>query len=53
MSSTESVNAGQPVPMWLNVPPALTLVLLIITGLYLFALPYFAKRKAPSPDAAL
>lgn len=33
-------------PLWLNYLPLPPLFLLLITGLYLFALPYLAKRRA-------
>ena len=36
---------GEP-PMWLTYSPLLPLFLLLFSGLYLFALPYFAKGRA-------
>jgi hypothetical protein len=39
------VNPGQP-PNWVTYSPLLPLFLLLCTGLYLFALPYFGKRAA-------
>ena len=35
---------GQP-PAWITYSPLLPLALLLITGLYLFLLPYFNKRR--------
>lgn len=34
-----------PVPGWLNLFPAGSLVLMLATGLYLFALPYVLRRR--------
>jgi len=34
---------GQP-PMWLGLFALVPLILLLVTGLYLFALPYFSRR---------
>jgi hypothetical protein len=36
---------GEP-PAWLVYSPLLPLFLLLFSGLYLFALPYFARRRA-------
>lgn len=33
--------------VWISYTPLLPLLLLLGTGLYLFALPYFARRKQP------
>jgi hypothetical protein len=33
-----------PPPAWITYSPLLPLALLLFTGLYLFALPYFARR---------
>lgn len=33
---------------WVYMLPLLPLFLLVVTGLYLFALPYLARRMAPS-----
>lgn len=42
---------GEP-PPWLTYAPLLPLGLLLLTGLYLFALPYLPRRSAPrSPGA--
>lgn len=38
---------GNP-PNWVTYSPLLPLALLLFTGLYLFALPYLAKRRAQS-----
>ena len=35
-----------PVPVWLNIFPAGSLILMFLTGAYLFALPYLPKRRA-------
>jgi hypothetical protein len=35
---------GQP-PAWITYSPLLPLFLLLLTGLYLFALPYLARRR--------
>ena len=35
---------GQP-PAWVTYSPLLPLFLLLLTGLYLFALPYLARRR--------
>lgn len=39
-----SVRPGQP-PAWITYAPLLPLFLLTVSGLYLFALPYVAKRR--------
>jgi hypothetical protein len=36
---------GQP-PNWITYSPLLPLALLLLTGLYLFALPYLVRRSA-------
>lgn len=36
---------AEPPPLWLNYLPLPPLFLLLVTGLYLFALPYLAKRR--------
>ena len=33
-------------PAWITYSPLLPLFLLLLTGLYMFALPYLGKRKA-------
>jgi hypothetical protein len=38
---------GQP-PDWITYSPLLPLALLLLTGLYLFALPYLLKRRSAS-----
>ena len=38
---------GQP-PAWVTYSPLLPLALLMLTGLYLFALPYAARRRVGS-----
>jgi hypothetical protein len=39
---------GQP-PMWVTFAPLPPLFILLGTGLYLFAVPYIARRRATSP----
>lgn len=39
-----STGEGQP-PDWITYSPLLPLALLLLTGLYLFALPYLARRR--------
>ncbi|MBE2250665.1 MAG: hypothetical protein IAE78_14100 [Myxococcus sp.] len=43
-----SVGEGAP-PPWVTYSPLLPLFLLLSTGLYLFVLPYLAKRGATPP----
>ncbi len=40
-----AIEPGQQPPDWITYSPLLPLFLLLFTGLYLFALPYFAKRS--------
>ena len=40
-----STGQGQP-PAWITYSPLLPLLLLLLTGLYLFVLPYAVKRRA-------
>ena len=40
---------GQP-PDWVTYSPLLPLALLLFTGLYLFVLPYTARRRGQDPD---
>ncbi|WP_445682059.1 hypothetical protein [Radicibacter daui] len=42
---------GEP-PMWLTYSPLLPLFLLLFSGLYLFALPYFGKARSTGPAGA-
>ncbi len=45
-----AMTQGQP-PAWVTYSPLPPLFLMLITGLYLFALPYFGRRRAaPRPD---
>ena len=37
------------VPPWITYSPLLPLFLLMFSGLYMFALPYFARRRARPP----
>lgn len=42
-----TIALAQPEPvMWMSYAPLLPLALLTLTGIYLFALPYLAKRRA-------
>lgn len=45
MANFASMTRGQP-PAWITYSPLPPLFLLIGTGLYMFALPYLAKRQA-------
>ena len=38
--------------VWVSYVPLLPLFLLLVTGLYLFALPYFARSRGGAPRAA-
>jgi hypothetical protein len=38
---------GQKDPNWVTYSPLLPLGLLLVTGLYMFALPYFARARKP------
>ena len=40
--------SGMP-PPWITYAPLLPLFLLMLTGLYLFALPYLARRRGGRP----
>ena len=44
-----AMRPGQP-PGWVTYSPLLPLFLLLFTGLYLFALPYAAKRRGRRAD---
>lgn len=44
------IGVGNP-PMWLYYAPLPFLFLLMFTGLYLFALPYLARRRPAAEDA--
>jgi hypothetical protein len=37
-------------PPWVTYAPLLPLFLLLLTGLYLFVLPYAARRRSPAGD---
>ena len=39
------VRPGQQPPAWITYSPLLPLAFLLFTGLYLFALPYLARRR--------
>jgi len=45
------IGHGTP-PPWVTYSPLLPLALLLLTGLYLFVLPYAAKRRAGSIERA-
>lgn len=38
--------------VWVSYVPLLPLALLVVTGLYLFALPYFARRRTSAGSQA-
>ena len=42
-----------PPPAWITYSPLLPLFLLMLTGLYLFALPYFARCQAGASESRL
>lgn len=42
-----ALRKGAP-PLWITYAPLLPLALLVLTGLYLFALPYFSRRGSLS-----
>lgn len=44
-----TLGQGQP-PPWITYSPLLPLALLLVTGLYLFALPYLARRTRHPND---
>lgn len=41
-----TLGKGQQPPPWITYSPLLPLALLLLTGLYLFVLPYAAKRRS-------
>ncbi len=41
-----AINKGQQGPAWLTYAPLLPLALLLLSGLYLFVLPYLVKRRS-------
>ncbi len=47
-----AMSQGQP-PAWMGVLPLLPLVLLLLTGLYLFALPYLARSRRDARERPL
>ena len=42
---------GQQPPAWITYSPLLPLAFLLLTGLYLFALPYLVRRRSASRAA--
>jgi hypothetical protein len=40
------------VPMWITYSPLPPLLFMLLTGLYMFALPYMAKRRRASQENA-
>jgi cellulose synthase/poly-beta-1,6-N-acetylglucosamine synthase-like glycosyltransferase len=46
-----AMTRGQP-PAWLGIFPAGSLILMLVTGLYLFALPYALKWRGRRPAEA-
>lgn len=45
-----AMSQGTP-PPWITYAPLPPLFLLLFTGLYLFALPYFSKQRSGQPNA--
>ena len=45
MANFAAMTRGQP-PAWITYSPLLPLALLLFSGLYLFALPYVARRRS-------
>ena len=43
-----SMGQGQP-PAWVGLLALVPLILLLVTGLYLFALPYVSRRRSARP----
>lgn len=41
----------EPPPMWVGLLALLPLILLLITGLYLFVLPYAIRRRSAGPSS--
>lgn len=46
-----SLSRGQMPPPWITYAPLLPLFVLMLTGIYLFVLPYVSKRSPPPPHA--
>ena len=44
-----AVRAWREPPAWVTYSPLLPLALLLLTGLYLFVLPYVARRRGDAP----
>jgi hypothetical protein len=45
------LHEGEKPPMWVGLTAGVPLILLLLTGLYMFALPYLAKgRRVPAAD---
>ena len=42
-----AMGKGEQPPPWITYSPLLPLALLLLTGLYLFVLPYAARSRAP------
>ena len=47
-----TLGVGQKPPNWVYLSPLLPLALLALTGLYMFVLPYLAKRRSKRDPAA-
>lgn len=45
-----AVYGQEPYPVWAGVAALLPLTLLLLTGLYLFLLPYLVKRRKPAGE---
>jgi hypothetical protein len=44
------MDGGKEPPAWITYSPLLPLAVLLFTGLYLFALPYAARRRGELPN---
>ena len=47
-----ALTGGAMPPPWITYSPLLPLLFLLLTGLYLFVLPYIAKRRGTRPAEA-
>jgi hypothetical protein len=50
IANVAAMTQGQP-PAWLTYLPLLPLAVLLLTGLYLFVLPYATRRRSGRPQA--
>ena len=49
IATTIALAQAEPI-VWVSYVPLLPLALLALTGLYLFALPYFVRRRGPATE---